>query len=77
LYPAIPQITVDVVIWAWRHDQERNPPRSGQCKTNEDDSAWDALHPKQLADGKEVGNAGSRQANQERPCANSRARTGK
>jgi hypothetical protein len=68
---------MDVIIRAWWHDQEWNPPQSGQRKTNEDDPPWDVLRAKKLANSKEVGNAGSPQANQEWLCANAAARTGK
>jgi hypothetical protein len=67
---------VDVVIWAWRHDQEWNPPQSGQRQTSEDDLTWKPPRPKELADGEEVGDRGNGQWDKERRTCRGAPATG-
>jgi hypothetical protein len=50
---------VDVVIWAWRRHQERNPPQNGQCEADEDDLTREPRRPKKLADREKVREAGN------------------
>jgi hypothetical protein len=56
---------VDVVIWAWRHHHEWNPPQSGQREAGKDDLTWESPRLKKLADGEEVRDASNRQRNDE------------
>jgi hypothetical protein len=61
---------VDVVIRAWGHHNEWNPPQDGQREANKDDPTRESLCPKKLTDGEKVCDARNCQAEQERSRAN-------
>jgi hypothetical protein len=42
---------VHVVVWAWRHHEEWNPPQSSQREAGEEDVTREAQRPKKLANG--------------------------
>src|SRR6202041_981257 len=69
LHAAIPEITMNVVIWTWWLQQKWNVPQSSQHQPDDDDVAREFRRGEELANRKQVRGSGNCQWNDERRFA--------
>src|SRR6516162_4117434 len=70
LHTAIPNITMNVVIWARRHPEELNMAQSCKRKPDENNMPRESWRGEEFTNGDQVGNARNEQRNKERRTAN-------